>query len=64
MNKEKLKGQFRLGLNGIMKPLNLYGMGIYVPVAIELIMELLDKYEKNLEGKETPLQVDTKRIKW
>jgi len=64
MNKEKLKGQFRLGLNGILKPFNLYGMGIYVPAAIELIMELLDKYESNLEGEETPLEVDKKRIKW
>lgn len=52
---EKAAGQFKLALNGIFVPFELYGHDVFIPSAIEQIMELLTVYtERVVEGMDVP----------
>ena len=60
---EKAVGQFRLTLNGIMKPLRLYGQGDYVDSAIEEIVSLAIQLYQRLEGVDEPFIVNHDRLR-
>lgn len=47
----KAKGQLRLQVGEILSVFNMYGMGDYVPGAIEEILEVADDYSKRLRGE-------------
>ncbi len=53
----KLIGQFRLRLNGIMRPFNAYGMNVYVSQACEQIVQLTEIFGMNVRGKKKPLPI-------
>ena len=61
---DKVVGQFRLQLNGVLEPFNLYGMHTYVPVAIKLIESLAVQLHHKLSGLDIPYYYDEKDVKW
>lgn len=52
---KKAIGQFRLQLNGVFEPFNMYGMDIYIPAAKEQIVELAEAFGKRVRGKDKPI---------
>lgn len=58
----KVVGQFALALNGIMKPLRLYGQGIYVDQASDEIVKLAWQMHWKLTGVDIPYEV--KELHW
>lgn len=52
---KKAKGQLRLQLSGVFEPFNLYGMGIYIPGAIDEVIELVEQFGKRIRGKDVPI---------
>lgn len=60
----KVLGQFRLQVNGVMRPFNLYGMHTYVPVAISLIESLAVQLHQKLSGIDLPYWIQEEDIKW
>ena len=61
---DKCLGQFRLQMNGVMRPFNLYGMHTYVPVAMGLIESLAIQLHLKLSGVDMPYYVKMEDIKW
>jgi hypothetical protein len=55
---DKAVGQFRLQLNGVMKPFNMYGFQELVPGAIEQITALTELFGERIRGKDVPLTLD------
>lgn len=51
----KARGQLRLQLNGVMETFNCLGLQIFVPGAIDAIMDLANQYHERLCGKDTPI---------
>ena len=60
----KILGQFRLQLNGVMRPFNLYGMQTYVPSAMSLVESLAVQLHLKLSGIDMPYYIDEGDIKW
>jgi len=54
---EKLIGQFRLQLNGVMNVFNVYGMGDYIPAAIEEIIGLVHQFGMRVRGDDRLIQI-------
>jgi len=62
---DKAVGQFRLTLNGILKPLRLYGQGYYVDSASEEIVSLAIQLHEKLSGlDERPYIVNHEKLHW
>ncbi len=59
---DKVVGQYRLKLNGIMHPLRLYGQGHYVDQAIEELVKLGEQFHLRMCGEDIPYQV--REIHW
>ncbi len=58
----KAKGQLRLQLNDVFNPFNELGHHVYIPGAIEEILELADDYSKRLRGEvNQPIRVKKRR---
>lgn len=58
----KAKGQLRLQVGEILSVFNMYGMGDYIPGAIEEILEVADDYSKRLRGEvNQPIRVKKRR---
>ena len=55
---DKFVGQFRLALNGVMKPLRLYGQADYVDSALEEIVSLAIQLSHKLYGIDEPYHVN------
>ena len=58
MNEEeehKAVQQFKLQLNGVFEPFNLYGLGLQIPFAKEIITELALQLHKRLNGIDHPI---------
>jgi len=53
----KYVGQFSLALNGIMKPLRLYGQAHYVDMASQEIVKLAWQLHWKLDGIDLPYEV-------
>jgi len=54
---KKLEGIFRLQLNGVFKPFNMYGLGEFIPGAIEEIVALAVDFSLVLRGKNKPISI-------
>ena len=54
---EKEVGQFRLTLNGFMKPLRKYGQGVYVDGVSEEIVHLAIQLYYKLSGVDMPFEI-------
>lgn len=54
---DKVIGQYRLKLNGLMQPLRLYGQGYYVEGAIEELVSLGIQLHLKLSGIDMPYTV-------
>ena len=50
--------QFKMGMSGILEPLDLYGQGIYFHEIIEQAMELAILYNKRRRGMDVPLTLE------
>ena len=59
---EKAIGQFGLALNEILKPLRLYGQGLYVDTAKEEIVSLAIQLHLKLYGVDMPYQVNHDKL--
>ncbi len=54
MNQDKLDGKARLALNGIFRPFDTHGLGVFIPGAIEDTMKLLRWYHEQMSGDDKP----------
>lgn len=61
---DKVIGQFRLNLNGIMKPLRLYGQAHYVDSASEEIVSLAIQLHLKLSGLDIPYQINNDKLRY
>ena len=57
----KAVGQFRLALNDVFKPFNCYGLHIFIPGAIDEIIELTEKFGMRVRKKDIAISVERKR---
>jgi len=53
---KKAIGQFKLQLNGVMGPFNSYGLGVYIPPAIEEAVKLALQLHRRLNGEDVPIE--------
>lgn len=53
---DKIIGQYRLQLNGLLKPLRLYGQGGYVDAAMEELVSLAIQVHLKLSGVDIPYE--------
>lgn len=53
---DKAKGQLRLQLNGVLKPFNMYGLGIFIPGAIDECVHLAEQFAMRIRGKDIPIR--------
>ena len=51
---DKVVGQFKLKLNGIMKPVRMYGQADYVDQAMPVILRLALQLHEKLMGNDAP----------
>jgi len=56
---DKIIGQYRLKLNGLMHPLRLYGQGYYVDGAIDELVSLAVQMHLRLSGVDIPYEVNS-----
>ncbi len=54
---EKAIGQFKLQLNGVLSPFNLYGMNVYITPAISEIVKLALQLHQRLNGEDIPIEL-------
>ncbi len=59
---DKIIGQFRLNLNGILNPLRLYGQGNFVDEASEEIVSLALQLHHKLSGIDQPFTVNKDKL--
>ncbi len=62
--KAKAVGQFKLQLNGALEPFNLYGLGLEIPYAKEIITELALQLHKRLSGIDHPVDLEYARKRY
>ena len=60
---KKIEGIFKLQLNEVMKPFNMYGLGEFIPGAIEEIIALSVDFSIVLRGKDKPISIKYVRRK-
>ncbi len=53
----KALGQFRLQLNGALKPLRCYGLDVYVDGATEEVIHLVEQFAMRVRGRDIPIQM-------
>ena len=51
----KAVGQLRLQLNGVFEPFNCYGLGAFVPEAIEQAVLLAEQFGRRVRGDDIPI---------
>ena len=51
----KALGQLKLQLNGVFRPFNMYGQHIYIPGAIDEVVDLAEQFGMRVRGKDTPI---------
>ncbi len=64
MSKQKAIGQAMMQVHQIMKPLQMYGQEAYCDVAEGMLKDLLSQVYDRGNGKDTPIQIDKRRIKY
>ena len=63
LDKNKAIRQFKLQLNGVMSPFNLYGLTVHITPAIEAITILALQLHERLNGKDIPIMLNNYRNK-
>lgn len=59
---DKAKGQLRLQLNGVFRPFRIYGMGEFIPSAIDECVHLAEQFAIRVRGADKPIKIrDTYR---
>ncbi len=54
----KALGQYRLQVGGVLGAFDLYGMGDYIPGALQTIVSLTEQFGMRIRGKDQIIQVD------
>ncbi len=54
---QKAEGQLRLGLNGVFQPFNCYSLHIFIPGAIDEVIQLAIDFSLRLRGVDKPIRV-------
>jgi len=54
---KKLEGIFRLQLNEVFKPFNMYGLGEFIPGAINEVVALTVDFSLVTRGKDKPISI-------
>ena len=60
---DKAKGQLRLQLNGVFEPFNCYGLGAYIPEAIEQVVLLAEQFGQRVRGDDIPIALNNYKRK-
>jgi hypothetical protein len=55
---DKILGQYRLRLNGLLKPLRLYGQGVVVDAVADELVHLALQMHMKLSGVDMPYEVN------
>ena len=55
---QKLEGQTRMKIGGVLGVFDMYGQGTYIPSALEAIMEIVTWYGLQVRGKDKMLIVE------
>lgn len=58
MEYKKAIGQLRLQMNAVFEPFDKYGLGIFIPGAIEEAMKLTEDFGLRVRGVDKPLDID------
>ncbi len=61
---DKVVGQFRLALNGVLHPLRMYGQAQYVDTASEEIISLAIQLHWKLSGLDIPYHINHDKLHW
>ena len=61
---DKFVGQFRMGINNILKPLRLYGQDHYVNAATEEIVSQAIQLHLKLSGLDIPYHINWDKLHW
>lgn len=59
----KAVGQFRLQLNKVFQPFNLYGLDVYIPGAVNEITRLAEDFGLRVRGVDKPIVLEFIRNK-
>jgi len=59
----KAVGQFRLQLNGVLQPFNIYGLNVFMPGAIEEIVKLAEDLGLRVRGIDKAISLEIIRGK-
>ena len=61
---QKAVGQLRLQLNGVFKPFDVYGLGVFIPGAIAEALKLAEDFGLRVRGVNKPLSLElVRRVK-
>ena len=58
---DKARGQLKLQLNGVFEPFNCYGLGAFIPEAIEQAVMLAEQFGQRVRGKDMPIVLNTRK---
>jgi len=58
---DKARGQLRLQLTDVLSVFKMYGLGEYIPGAIEEIVELTEQFAMRVRGKDVPIRLKQRR---
>ena len=61
---QKAEGQLRLSLNGVFSPFNELGHHIFIPGAIDEVIQLAVDFSLRLRGVDKPIRVSKKKNRW
>ena len=61
---DKAKGQLKLQLNGVFEPFNCYGLGAYIPEAIEQVVLLAEQFGQRVRGDDIPIALNNYKRKY
>ena len=53
----KAVGQFRIQLNGVFEPFNIYGLDVYIPGAIKEVVRLAEDFGLRVRGQDKPISL-------
>jgi len=58
---DKARGQLKLQLTDVFSPFTIHGLYIFIPGAIEEVVELAERFAERVRGKDTPIILKKKR---
>ena len=58
---QKAIGQFRLQMNGVFKPFQMYGLQELIPGAIEEVVRLAEDFSLRVRGHDKPISLELVR---